>query len=281
MSIKSIAKSVLYPLVLVIRAYRAYKIGMSFYNWHKFVVSGELVVRMTEPNGEFHIDARSHLLSSAFLGRYEPEIMNTLSGLSLTDGNIVNIGANIGFYSAHFANIFPDKRIYAIEPNPEAFILLQKNIERNSYEKRILPLNICISNTSGKVSFTIIPGKSEFSSIGGINFDGVKNDNRINIEVDSKLLNEAIPDETISLIFMDVEGAEKLVLDGCIELIKKYKPIIIAECADMFLKKFNSSSKELIKLISDNNYNVFDIRNRKTKIKYPFNGNIIAIPNKS
>src|SRR5688572_6336531 len=41
---------------------------------------------------------------------------------------IVDAGANIGIASIYFATKFPNARVIAIEPEPENFTLLEKNI---------------------------------------------------------------------------------------------------------------------------------------------------------
>ena len=49
------------------------------------------------------------------------------------DGNvdvIIDGGANVGYSAVYFALKYPEARIIAVEPHPENFALLQKNIER-------------------------------------------------------------------------------------------------------------------------------------------------------
>lgn len=44
---------------------------------------------------------------------------------------IIDAGANIGFTSLFFAHRYPKATIYSLEPEPENFLLLQKNVSHN------------------------------------------------------------------------------------------------------------------------------------------------------
>ena len=256
MNTRDLLKKLFFPIVAIVRTYRTYKVGIRIKQWRNIVLDGELLVKMDKPNGKFYVDARSHLINGALNGAHEIETINLIHKLKLKDGIIVNIGANIGFYAIELSNIFPNKKILAIEPNPEAFSLLVKNININNLSNNIEAINVCISNINEIVPFSIIPGKSEYSSINGIVMETVKNEKQTIIDVESKLLGDIVSGKKVSLIFMDVEGAEKMVLDGCLDLILKDKPIIICECSNLLLKKFKSSSLDLINTLEKLNYKI-------------------------
>jgi hypothetical protein len=77
------------------------------------------------------------------------------------------------------------------------------------------------------------------------------------------------------IIVIDVEGAEMKVLKGSSSVLMRYKPIIILELVDNLLKNQESSSREVLGFLEELGYVVYDIAGNN-KIKYPFNGNIIA-----
>jgi len=145
---------------------------------------------------------------------------------------------------------------------------------------RISSFNLCVSDKNEIIKFAYISGKSEFSSIGNIIQEYSKNNTQEIINVESKVLSEIICNEKVALIFIDVEGAEKLVIDGCMDILKKDRPIMILECADLLLSKFMCTSSDLIETLVGTDYKVIDIAKPHREIKFPFNGNIIAIPNK-
>ena len=48
--------------------------------------------------------------------------------------NFLDVGANIGYYTCLAAARSPDGQVYAFEPDPDNFLLLQKNIELNNLD---------------------------------------------------------------------------------------------------------------------------------------------------
>jgi hypothetical protein len=75
---------------------------------------------------------------------------------------------------------------------------------------------------------------------------------------------------------MDVEGAEQLVLDGGKDIIIRDRPLILCECADVLLEKFQSSSSQLISFLKDIDYEVRDSKRPQKPLVTPFEGNILA-----
>lgn len=271
-------KKVCFPLVLLVRAYRSYK---HMQNWRNNVIGGRLHVRTTVPDGVFTIDARSALAQVAFTGRYEEHLMKQMPEHKIGDGLIVNIGANIGFYAVHLARVFPKYQVVAIEPNPEAFELLNINVEINGLSDRIRTIKACVSDTAGKVELAFVSGKAEYSSIGGIAHTAVQMKHKNTIQVDSFPLEKLLNGAMVSMIMMDVEGAELLVFKGSQSMLTTQHPVIVCECAEELLNKFGHSSQQLVQLLEEHGYRVFDEKNPKAKISFPFTGNIIATYNQT
>ncbi len=273
--IYNVLKIIFYPIVFAVRAIRAYR---HMNNWGKYVIGGYVTVCPEIPQGIFTIDIRSVLARTMFEGSYEKETMSLLPLLRPQEGLIVNIGANIGFYAVQLARTFPKNPILAIEPNPEAYSLLKKNIAQNNLAERIRSVNACISATRGKVSFFTIPGKPEYSSMNGI-IPLYSSDNKQEvIEVDTYLLSDIIEKAKVALIIMDVEGAELLVLNGAKDVIIRDRPLILCECADVLLEKFQGSSIQLIDFLKDLEYEVRDPSRLHKPLMAPFEGNILAFP---
>jgi FkbM family methyltransferase len=81
--------------------------------------------------------------------------------------NILDIGANVGFFSMYIAKKFPNAVIYSFEPFPETFRKFTEHIKINGLTN-IKPFNIAISDFEGTSKFysfewsgcnTLIEGK--------------------------------------------------------------------------------------------------------------------------
>ena len=82
---------------------------------------------------------------AAMFGTYEPSETKYFQNLipQLDDGMIIDIGANIGWFTILFAQSSRD--VIAIEPRPNNFYYLQKNIETNRHHQHHYR-NQCHSN---------------------------------------------------------------------------------------------------------------------------------------
>jgi FkbM family methyltransferase len=118
---------------------------------------------------------------------------------------IIDCGANIGFTALYFASIYPNAKIYSIEPDPSSFSVLKLNAAQ---EPRIIPIHGCIVaeqthtvafDTSGPAWGRKLSTTQTAKSIGvpSITLDDLIKDHSI---------------EQIDLIKMDIEGAERAVL---------------------------------------------------------------------
>jgi FkbM family methyltransferase len=254
-----------------------YRLGTRLLEPHKFLLEGAVLARLDVPDGIFYIDTQSKLISCAFNGVYEIHIDKYLKKVILEDIDIiVNIGANIGFYTVSLANHFKKNSIIGIEPNPEAYLLLQKNVTINGLNERVTVYNSCVSDKICEVRFNYIKGKSEFSSLNKIIPEYGGNSIQLTKVISSFPLNHFVGDNKVGLILMDVEGAENLVLDGALELIKSDRPVIIMECADKLLSSFNSSSSKVISLLKSLDYSVLTLDNSSSAFSSSYNGTILA-----
>lgn len=122
---------------------------------------------------------------------------------------IVEIGANTGQGTVGLAKQFKYGRIYAFEPRPEAFILLQKNL---STFPNTTPINLAISDLNGMVSLNIPSHDRTQASV-------LMNDNEDEetISIHSFVLDEwcqlnGIP--KVDFIRLDVNGMEFKILQS-------------------------------------------------------------------
>ncbi|QWD32232.1 FkbM family methyltransferase [Polynucleobacter paneuropaeus] len=71
----------------------------------------------------------THLIQTYLLSKdYEKEYDSKFSALIKSGDCIWDIGANVGYYTAHFAKIVgPAGQVFAFEPSPINFAILQKN----------------------------------------------------------------------------------------------------------------------------------------------------------
>jgi len=137
------------------------------------------------------------------------------------DDIVLDIGANIGYYALMEAKLVGENgKIYAIEPVPQNFELLKRNISINGY-KNIKVFNFAIGDKNGTEKL-YLSNKSNWHSI--IAFDEQGSGKAIDvtiITIDTFLKDKQYP----SLIRMDVEGYEDKIIRGMMETLKKDRPL--------------------------------------------------------
>jgi FkbM family methyltransferase len=155
-------------------------------------------------------------------GMYEPGT-TTFIKKRLQGGVAFDIGANVGYYARLMSP--RAEHVYAFEPDPDNFALLQRNC-RNF--PNITPLNMAVGETTGTVDFFKVPNSAMRHSL----IDEGGGTQKILVTCTS--LDDFVREKGIahvSLIKIDVEGAEEQVFAGMQELLKQ-RPVIIYEGYD-------------------------------------------------
>lgn len=97
------------------------------------------------------LDAQD-ILNLSINGIYEP-LETEVVGREVSAGDVVvDIGAHIGYYTLMLARIVgPCGKVYAFEPDPENFTLLQRNVKENGYRNVVL-LQKAVSDRNGSAT---------------------------------------------------------------------------------------------------------------------------------
>jgi FkbM family methyltransferase len=154
----------------------------------------------------------------------EPEVRLTRFLLQRLTANDVfyDVGANIGYYSMLAAEIGAE--VHAFEPVPTTFRLLRDNVA--AYGKQVFANCIALSDTDGEITMYLPPDWYLTSTLVKETLDKVAN--TITVRT-TQLDMYAQQNHAPTVIKIDVEGAEKLVLAGSSTVIENHHPIIVVE----------------------------------------------------
>lgn len=190
-------------------------------------------------------------------GRYEPEVTYVMDLLVSGATHILDIGANIGWYSLHFAKTNPTAQIHAFEPIPSSYFYLQKNIALNGLGAQVLTYNYGLSETNGSVEFFIAPTNGTNASLA--NVANVTNTQKIiglTLTLNQWCTNQQIKPNFIKC---DVEGAELLVFRGGRDVLLCHKPIIFTELLRKWSKPFGYHPNDMLKFFHELGYVCYGI----------------------
>ena len=133
---------------------------------------------------------------------FEPEIDSPL---------IIDAGAHIGLSTLYFKRLFPSAHIIAIEPNPQSFALLKKNVFENQLSNVELH-SVALDDNSGQREFYRDSTSAEWYSTAGF-LPGAWNHQQKSESflVKTRPLSDFLS-KSVDLLKLDIEGAEQAVL---------------------------------------------------------------------
>lgn len=163
---------------------------------------------------------------------------------------IFDIGANVGYYSLHWASrVAPGGTIHAFEPVPSTFTWLSRNIALNRLDNVIRANNFGLGDAPGSVS-VFLPG---FTGCGAASMKNLHpNESSQEIEVKLDTLDRyfsAAGLDRLDLVKVDVEGAELFVLQGGRKTIARYRPLIFLELLRKWSKPFGYHPNDVIQML--------------------------------
>ena len=170
---------------------------------------------------------------------------------------VIDCGANIGEMSVHWNDYC--REIHAFEPIPWTYSVLITNIDDN-HCTNIIPHNVALSNESKHVDMRFNEQSNDTAKI-GVFTRKYKND--VILSVECKTL-DSYKFEQVDYIKIDAEGHEMFVLEGAIETIKRFTPIIQCESEEQHLKSQGLTRDDIGKFITSLGYKIYEKDNLRT-----------------
>lgn len=139
---------------------------------------------------------------------------------------IIDAGAHIGISTLYFKQLYPGAKIIAIEPNPQSFKLLERNIFENQLDD-ITTIQAALSDHSGEITLYLDETAEEWHSVASIHYGSwVGTQKSKEIVVQAFSLSEFV-NQPIDFLKMDIEAAEQNVLMSSPESMPLIKQMII------------------------------------------------------
>ena len=172
---------------------------------------------------------------------------------------VIDIGANIGSHTMILAKL--NYSVIAFEPTEKNYYILRKNVCLNNLTN-VLIFNMGLYDREKICDYYV--GNNNYGN-GMVLCDNdeksvLRNEfYKVGIMNITKLRNyfPYLFTKKIALIKIDIEGGEEKAFKGGIELISKYHvPFIVSEFTERYIEKHGSSSRDYVRLFTDNGYNV-------------------------
>lgn len=174
---------------------------------------------------------------------------------SKEEPSIIDAGSNIGISMLFFKKKYPLSKIICFEPDPNAFLILEKNIISNNL-KNVVAINSALSKNNGIISFYGEFCGTESDNRGNsiIKNWGWQRDTSAKILVNSARLSAYVQEE-IDFLKIDIEGAEQQVLEELGDKLSLVKEVSI-EVHETESMGFENNLEKIKSLLKDYNFTV-------------------------
>jgi FkbM family methyltransferase len=191
------------------------------------------------------LDLADYVQRQMYIGSFEVEETKWAKSLLHRGMTFVDVGANVGYYTALAAHrVGPKGRVIAFEPNPSAFEILRFWIEANSVSQAEC-FQMAMNNAPGKLTL-YVPPESEHHNNANL-ISGSQGATSVIIPaqtLDSTL--ETLAVDKVDLLKIDVEGYELHVVEGAERSIREGRiRAILAEFHPVTLSRAGTSPEAL------------------------------------
>jgi FkbM family methyltransferase len=187
--------------------------------------------------------------------RSERELFQRILSIVNSDDVFYDIGANVGIYSCLVGNQIESGYVISFEPTPEAFTMLELNVQRNGINAELF--NVALSNSSGTTQM----------SVRGQTGHQFSNEGTGTIEIETTQADELIKKHNLrppDICKIDIEGAEYLALDGFREILAE------SECHHVFceihtgkIEAIGGSAKDVEHLLQELDFDLEYLGDRR------------------
>lgn len=193
----------------------------------EFTLPGDATVRMSA------VDSRLvRLLYWYGDGGYEPGEARWWRHLCSQAGSIVELGANIGYFTVHGAHAAPHASYRAVEANPDTAQILRSNVALNRLTNVDVIGAAVVGDRDVKQVDLALPDEEQYRAPTGA-YIKTGGEGIVNRPASRSITVPAVSAASVlsdaDLIKLDVEGYEAAILDAAQDELAKNRPVLVVE----------------------------------------------------
>jgi FkbM family methyltransferase len=188
---------------------------------------------------------------------YEPYETQLVLRIVKLNSIVVDIGANIGYYTLIFAKLVGrEGKVIAFEPESHNFQLLRKNVTINGYSDIVRLEQKAVSNRDEKQKLYL-----NQKNLGGHRINEPTDCSHDSLQVietislDKYLANNS---NHIDFVKMDIEGAEYLALEGMHSILRQSHSIrLMVAFHPPFIREYGYAPEQVIEFLRNNGFRIY------------------------
>jgi FkbM family methyltransferase len=184
------------------------------------------------------IDPRDRTMRKKLVlyGSYEPYLASVLAAAARKDTAVIDVGANFGLHALPLAaRVGPFGRVFAFEPDPDNFAILTRNAARNGL-RNVTAHRCALADRAGTAQLFQSRDNRGNLSLFAANVEGRESGDgtAVPLATGDDMLREL--DLPVSLVKLDVEGAEPAVLRGLAGVLERNpEAVLVFEFCPVFV----------------------------------------------
>jgi FkbM family methyltransferase len=221
--------------------------------------------RMSLALGE-HVQQRAY-----YLGYHQRVLMRVFGERVRPATTVFDLGANFGQFALLAAQrVGPQGQVFAYEPSPLAYEALERNAALNG-SLPIVCRQVAVGAVSGKATFYTSPASDQ--GTGSLARRAVEryHPNVGSVTVPVERLDDCLGRLScpVSMIKMDVQGAELPALQGAERLLRQYRPALLVEVDEEVTAAFGYQAADLGAYLHDLGYQLYAVPARPRRRLLP------------
>ncbi len=193
-------------------------------------------------------------------GVYEPLTTDLVRAKIAPGAAVLDIGAHIGYYTLIFAKcVGPTGHVFAFEPEPGNFALLEENVSANRYQNITLS-RVAVSDRAGRARLYVDTGNAGDCRM----YDS--HDLRPSIEIETIRLDEYFDSYPgrLDVIKMDIQGAEPAAWRGMAGLLERHRRLkLVVEFWPYGLRLFGTDPAEFLQALYQAGFRLWNLNERR------------------
>jgi len=221
-------------------------------------------------------------------GIWEPDLTAYICKNLKPGKTFVDVGSNIGYYSILASTLVgKNGSVISIEASPKIYDVLQSNVRLNPFASNIETRNLAIADKPGKTSVYLGPDGNLGSTTTSesLKWKFPYRNYSLEAQVNAVALDSLLEPndlENVQMIKIDVEGTEREVINGLVEVIKSGAPDleILIELTPLWWSKPKPTIEEVLQPFFDQGYKAYIIPNSYLPWRYLW-PNMVQSPEKA
>ncbi len=192
-------------------------------------------------------------------GIFEADNVTVMRALVEPESCMFDVGANIGLMAIPVLVSEPQCRVISFDPSANVLPSLRKTMAGSPFGDRWTLVEKAVGASPGTITFTL---SSQANSL----FDGIRPTQRVasavQVQVEMTTLDVVWNDlgcPRVSMIKIDVEGAESEVLRGAVECLRAERPFVLLEWNRQNLAAYECPQDFILKFAHEAGYEVMTV----------------------